>query len=123
MGVDGISMPMVFLTLTVSLVSIAYSWIINERVKDARALPAAPDGLRWRFRGPDFFLFYIFWEIGSLVPLYFIIGAWGGPNRGPAIKFFLYTLVGSVLVLLAIVILYFASGVTPADRTASTSSR
>lgn len=118
MGVDGISMPMVFLTCLVSLVSIAYSWIINERVKEYFALflllQTACVGV---FVALDFFLFYIFWEI-SLVPLYFIIGAWGGPNREyAAIKFFLYTLVGSVLMLLAIVILYFASGVTPADRT------
>jgi NADH-quinone oxidoreductase subunit M len=118
MGVDGISMPMVFLTCLVSLVAIAYSWIVKERVKEYFALflllQTACIGV---FVALDFFLFYIFWEI-SLVPMYFIIGVWGGPKREyAAIKFFLYTLVGSVLMLLGIIVLYFASGDSPAERT------
>jgi NADH-quinone oxidoreductase subunit M len=111
MGVDGVSMPMVWLTALVSFLSILYSWIIKERVKEYfilfLLLQTAVNGV---FCALDFFLFYIFWEV-SLVPMYFIIGVWGGPRREyAAIKFFLYTLVGSLLMLLAIIILYFASG-------------
>jgi NADH-quinone oxidoreductase subunit M len=111
MGADGISMPMIWLTGLVSFVAILYSWIINERVKEYFALflllQTAINGV---FCSLDFFLFYIFWEV-SLVPMYFIIGVWGGPRREyAAIKFFLYTLVGSLLMLLAIIVVYFASG-------------
>ncbi len=117
MAVDGLSMPMVWLTALVSFLAILYSWIINERVKEYFALflllQTAVTGV---FCALDFFLFYIFWEV-SLVPMYFIIGVWGGPRREyAAIKFFLYTLVGSLLMLLAIIILYFQSG-DPGHRT------
>ena len=118
LGVDGISMPMVFLTCLVSFLSILYSRIINVRVKEYFALflllQTACVGV---FTALDFFLFYIFWEV-SLVPMYFIIGIWGGPRREyAAIKFFLYTLVGSLLMLLAIIVLYFASAGPDGQRT------
>ncbi len=117
MGADGISMPMIWLTALVSFVAILYSWIIHERVKEYFALflllQTAINGV---FCALDFVLFYIFWEV-SLVPMYFIIGVWGGPRREyAAIKFFLYTLVGSLLMLLAIIVVYFASG-DPGNRT------
>src|SRR5207244_10459134 len=64
------------------------------------------------FAGLDFFLFYVFWEV-MLLPMYFLIGVWGGPRKEyAAIKFFLYTLVGSVLMLIAILMLYFGSDLT-----------
>lgn len=111
LGVDGVSMPMVILTTLLSLLSILYSWIIEERPKEYFALFLLLEtGMLGVFVALDFFLFYIFWEV-SLVPMYFIIGVWGGPRREyAAIKFFLYTLVGSVLMLLAILALYFQTG-------------
>ena len=74
-------------------------------------------GMLGVFLALDFFLFYVFWEV-MLLPMYFLIGVWGGPRREyAAIKFFLYTLVGSVLMLIAILMLYFASDLTdPALR-------
>ena len=67
------------------------------------------------FMALDFFLFYVFWEV-MLLPMYFLIGVWGGPRREyAAIKFFLYTLVGSVLMLIAILMLYFNSDLTRLD--------
>ncbi len=63
------------------------------------------------FLSLDFFLFYVFWEV-MLLPMYFLIGVWGGPRREyAAIKFFLFTLVGSVLMLIALLMLYFTSDV------------
>ncbi len=108
MGVDGISVPMVFLSTLLTTLVIIYSWIINERPKEYFALFMFLEmGMIGVFTSLDFFLFYIFWEI-SLVPMYFIIGVWGGPRREyAAIKFFLYTLVGSVAMLLAIIAIYF----------------
>lgn len=106
-GVDGISVPFIFLTALLTTLSIIYSWIINERPKEYFALFLALEmGMLGVFVALDFFLFYIFWEV-SLVPMYFLIGVWGGPRREyAAIKFFLYTLVGSVAMLLAIIGVY-----------------
>jgi len=106
-GVDGISVPFIFLTALLTTLSIIYSWIINERPKEYFALFLALEtGMLGVFVALDFFLFYIFWEV-SLVPMYFLIGIWGGPRREyAAIKFFLYTLVGSVAMLLAIIGVY-----------------
>lgn len=108
MGVDGISVPMIFLTTLLTTICIIYSWIINERPKEYFALFLFLEtGMLGVFASLDLFLFYIFWEI-SLVPMYFLIGIWGGPRREYAsIKFFLYTLVGSVAMLLAIIGVYF----------------
>jgi len=108
MGVDGISIPLIFLTALLTTLSLIYSWIINERPKEYFALFLFLEtGMLGVFMAMDFFLFYIFWEV-SLVPMYLLIGVWGGPRKEyAAIKFFLYTLVGSVAMLLAIIGVYF----------------
>ena len=109
-GVDGISITMVFLTALLSFVSVIGSYGIKDRVKQYFALflllQTAMTGV---FMALDFFLFYVFWE-AMLVPMYFLIGIWGGPRREyAAIKFFLYTLLGSVAILLAILAMYFST--------------
>ncbi|MCC6445796.1 MAG: NADH-quinone oxidoreductase subunit M [Armatimonadetes bacterium] len=111
MGVDGISIPMVFLTALLSTLSIIYSFVVTERPKEYFFLFLLLEtGMVGVFVALDFFLFYVFWEI-SLVPMYFLIGIWGGPRREyAAIKFFLYTLVGSVAMLLAGLACYFQTG-------------
>ncbi|HEY3398035.1 MAG TPA: NADH-quinone oxidoreductase subunit M [Armatimonadota bacterium] len=110
LGVDGLSLPLILLTTLLSLLSIIYSWRITERVKEYMAFFLLLEtGMIGVFCALDFILFYMFWEI-SLVPMYFIIGIWGGPRREyAAIKFFLYTLVGSLAMLLGILVLYFTS--------------
>ena len=111
-GVDGLSLPLVFLTTLLSTLSIYYSaGVINTRVKEYFAmfhlLELSMIGV---FMALDYVLFYVFWEI-SLVPMHMLIGIWGGANRSYAsIKFFIYTLVGSVAMLLAILLTYFATG-------------
>ncbi len=109
LGIDGISMPMVFLTAIISCIAVVSSWNIEKSVKGYFALLLLLDtGMMGVFVSLDFFLFYIFWEI-MLLPMYFLIGVWGGPRREyAAIKFFLYTLFGSVLLLLAMLALYFS---------------
>ena len=110
MGVDGISVPMLILTGLISLISIVISFNITKRVKEYFAFFLLLEcGMLGVFVSLDFFLFYIFWEI-MLVPMYFLIGIWGGPRREyAAIKFFLYTLFGSIFMLVAILVLYFAA--------------
>ncbi len=110
LGVDGLSVPLVLLTTLLSFLSVIYSWRITHRVKEYMAFfMLLLTGMLGVFCALDFFLFYVFWEI-SLVPMYFLIGIWGGPRREyAAIKFFLYTLVGSLAMLLAILVLYFFS--------------
>jgi NADH-quinone oxidoreductase subunit M len=107
-GVDGLSLPLIVLTTGLSLLSFVYSLRITERVKEYMAwFLLLEAGMLGVFISLDFFLFYVFWEIG-LVPMYFLIGIWGGPRREyAAIKFFLYTLVGSLAMLLAILACYF----------------
>ncbi|MFQ5771292.1 MAG: NuoM family protein, partial [bacterium] len=118
MGIDGLSVPMVLLTAFLSFICIFASWGINKGVKGYFAMFLLLDtGMMGVFCALDFFLFYIFWEL-MLLPMYFLIGIWGSPSRtdedgmvrgGPyaAIKFFLYTLFGSVLMLLAMLVFYF----------------
>jgi NADH-quinone oxidoreductase subunit M len=108
-GVDGISLLMVMLTTIMGFISIFYSWSsIDERVKEYYAMFLLQQaGMIGVFISLDFLLFYVFWEL-VLVPMYFIIGVWGGPRKlYAAIKFFLYTLAGGVLMLLGILTLYF----------------
>jgi NADH-quinone oxidoreductase subunit M len=108
-GADGISLLMVLLTTSMGFLAIFYSWdSINERVKEYYAMFLLQQtGMIGVFVSLDFLLFYIFWEV-VLVPMYFIIGVWGGPRKlYAAIKFFLYTLAGGVLMLLGILTLYF----------------
>jgi len=110
LGVDGISMPLVVLTTFLSMLAAAASWPITKHVKAYHVLFLLLEtGMLGVFVSLDFFLFYVFWEV-MLLPMYFLIGIWGGPRREyAAIKFFLYTLLGSVLMLLAILMLYFTS--------------
>ncbi|MEN6536143.1 MAG: NADH-quinone oxidoreductase subunit M [Bryobacteraceae bacterium] len=108
-GIDGISLLLVMLTTLVGFVAILSSWsAIQERVKSYYAMFLLQQaGMIGVFIALDFFLFYVFWEV-VLVPMYFIIGVWGGPRKlYAAIKFFMYTMAGSVLMLLGILTLYF----------------
>ncbi len=107
-GVDGVSISMVLLTVFLCPICILASWGIERAVKGYFALflllNAAMVGI---FCAMDFFLFYVFWEL-MLLPMYFLIGIWGGPRREyAAIKFFLYTMFGSVLMLIAMLVFYF----------------
>ncbi|MFQ5731424.1 MAG: NuoM family protein [Planctomycetaceae bacterium] len=112
LGVDGISMPLVLLTSFISLVSMLASWNVKKHVKGFLVLFLLLEtGMLGVFLALDFFLFYVFWEV-MLLPMYFLIGIWGGPRKEyAAIKFFLYTLVGSVLMLIAMLMFYFNSAV------------
>jgi len=111
MGADGLSVPMLFLTALLSFISIIVSFSIKERVKEYFAWFLLLEvGMMGVFCALDFFLFYIFWEV-MLVPMYFLIGVWGGPRKEyAAIKFFLYTLFGSLFMLIGILVLYFHTG-------------
>jgi len=108
MGIDGISYPMVTLTALVSILACLASFSIKEREKEYYFLYLLlMTGMLGSFLALDLFLFYIFWEI-VLVPMYFLIGIWGGARREyAAIKFFLYTLTGSLFMLLGILAVYF----------------
>jgi len=108
-GIDGISLLLVMLTTLMGFVATLSSWnAIQDRLKEYYAMfLLLQTGMLGVFFSLDFFLFYIFWEL-VLVPMYFIIGVWGGPRKlYAAMKFFLYTLAGSVLMLLGILTLYF----------------
>lgn len=109
LGIDGLSLPMIVLTSLISFVGVVASWNINKAQKGYFALYLLLDtGMMGVFVALDMFLFYMFWEI-MLLPMYFLIGIWGGPRREyAAIKFFLYTLLGSVLILLVMLALYFS---------------
>jgi NADH-quinone oxidoreductase subunit M len=113
LGIDGISLPLVLLTSFISLLAMGASWSITKYVKGYCILFLLLEtGMLGVFMALDFFLFYVFWEV-MLLPMYFLIGVWGGPRKEyAAIKFFLYTLVGSVLMLVALLILYFNSDLT-----------
>lgn len=108
-GIDGISLLLVMLTTVISILSVLCSFSdVQERLKEYYVcILFLETGMLGVFLALDFFLFYIFWEI-MLVPMYFLIGIWGhGRRLYSAIKFFLYTLFGSVFMLLAILALYF----------------
>ena len=110
LGLDGISLLLVMMTTLLGFIACLSSWdAITDRVKQYYIfLLLLQTGMLGVFVSLDFFLFYVFWEV-MLVPMYFLIGVWGGPRKlYAAIKFFLYTLVGSVLMLLGILALYFA---------------
>src|SRR5947209_3071035 len=108
LGVDGISMPLILLTTVISFLAMLASWNIERHVRGYCALFLLLEtGMIGTFLALDFFLFYIFWEV-MLLPMYFLIGVWGGPRREyAAIKFFLYTLLGSVFILIAMLAFYF----------------
>ncbi len=112
-GVDGLSFPLVILTTLVSFLACLASlnfehWRISTGIRGYFALFLLLEtGMLGVFCALDFFLFYIFWEV-MLLPMYFLIGVWGGPRKEyAAIKFFIYTLAGSVLMLVALVAFYF----------------
>lgn len=109
-GVDGISITMVLLTALLCPLCVLASWGIDRGVKGYFALFLLLEtGMMGVFVALDFFLFYVFWEV-MLLPMYFLIGIWGGARREyAAIKFFLYTFAGSVLLLIAMLVLYFGS--------------
>lgn len=114
LGLDGISLPLVLMTTVLMPLCILISWrSIESRVQSFMAMLLIMEGaMIGVFSALDFVLFYIFWE-AMLIPMYLLIGVWGGPNRlYAAIKFFLYTLAGSVLLLVAILVLYFQGGHT-----------
>jgi NADH-quinone oxidoreductase subunit M len=109
MAIDGISLLLILLTTLTGVIAIYSSFsAITHRQKEYYALLLMlQTGMIGTFCALDFFLFYVFWEV-MLVPMYFVIGIWGGARRlYAAIKFFLYTLAGSVLMLLSILALYF----------------
>jgi len=107
MGIDGLSIPLVWLTTLLLFLAPFAAWNIEKGVKGFMLLVLLLEvGVLGVFCSLDLFLFYVFWEV-MLLPMYFLIGIWGGPRREyAAIKFFLYTLAGSVLMLLGIVALY-----------------
>src|SRR3954454_22538332 len=121
-GVDGLSVLLILLTTMMGFIAILSSWnAITERVKEYYIfLLVLQSGMLGAFMALDFMLFFLFWEV-MLVPMYFLIGIWGSANRlYSAIKFFLYTLVGSVIMLLGILALYFAYHNDPANLGAYT---
>jgi NADH-quinone oxidoreductase subunit M len=114
LGLDGISLPLVLMTTVLMPLCVAISWrSIETRVSSFMAmLLIMESAMIGVFAALDFVLFYVFWE-AMLIPMYLLIGVWGGPNRlYAAIKFFLYTLAGSILLLVAILALYFQGGHT-----------
>jgi NADH-quinone oxidoreductase subunit M len=116
LGVDGISMPLVLLTTLLSFLAMIASFGIKRYDSTERFVKGycilfliLETGMLGTFFALDFFLFYIFWEV-MLLPMYFLIGVWGGPRREyAAIKFFLYTLLGSVFILIALLGFYFTN--------------
>ena len=112
LGVDGISVPLILLTTFLTVIVVVAGWqVIQERVAQYMAAFLFMEGFMVGvFSALDGILFYLFWE-AMLIPMFLIIGIWGGPNRVyAAIKFFLYTLLGSLLMLVALIYLYYISG-------------
>ncbi|MFT5288797.1 MAG: NADH-quinone oxidoreductase subunit M [Planctomycetota bacterium] len=110
-GVDGLSLALIWLTTLLLFVAVPASFGINKAQKSYYALLLLLEvGINGVFVSQDYFLFYVYWEI-MLLPMYFLIGIWGGPRREyAAMKFFLYTLAGSVFMLIAVVALRLDSG-------------
>ena len=128
LGVDGISMPLVLLTTACQLP--VHDRLAGRSTSTSRGycmlFLLLETGMLGTFLALDFFLFYIFWEV-MLLPMYFLIGVWGGPRREyAAIKFFLYTLLGSVFILIALLGFYFTDVrdfASPADRSSTAIDR
>jgi NADH-quinone oxidoreductase subunit M len=110
-GVDGISVFLILLATVLTPLAVLASWSIHERAKEYFVFMLLLEtGMIGVFASLDLFLFYVFWEV-MLVPMYFLIGVWGGERRiYAAMKFVLYTMIGSVLMLVAILALYFMHG-------------
>lgn len=114
LGIDGISLPLMLMTTFLMPFCVIVSWTaVTVRIRSFMiCLLVMETAMLGVFAAMDFVLFYIFWE-AMLIPMYLLIGVWGGPNRlYAAIKFFLYTLAGSVLLLVAIFVLFFQGGGT-----------
>ena len=111
MAVDGISLPMLVLSALLTFLAVVASWKVDSKPKFYFAmLMLLQVGTNGVFLALDFVLFYVFWEL-VLIPMYFLIAQWGGPRREyAAMKFFLYTLLGSVFMLVGIVMLYLKTG-------------
>ncbi len=119
LGVDGISILLVMLTPFLTAIAIASAWdAITEKVKGFLiSMMILQTGMLGVFTATDLFLFYIFWEV-MLIPMYFLIGIWGGPRKiYAAVKFVLFTMFGSLLMLLGIIKLYLMTSPEPAGRT------
>src|SRR3954471_21657654 len=109
-GVDGLSMPLVILSTFICVLACVASWKIEKMIKGYMVLfLLLESGILGTFLSLDFFLFYVFFEV-SLLPMYFLIGIWGGPRKEyAAIKFFLYTLLGSIGLLIVLIGTYLYS--------------
>jgi NADH-quinone oxidoreductase subunit M len=117
-GVDGLSLPLVILTTLLTFLAVVGSWHIDNRTKEYNILLLVLEtGILGVFTSLDLLLFFLFWEV-ELVPMYLLIGIWGGPRREyAAIKFVLYTLAGSAFMLVGILALYFNSNPHTFDMT------
>jgi NADH-quinone oxidoreductase subunit M len=112
MGVDGISLPFIFLSVVLSVLCVSASWTaVQTRVRDFyAALLVTETAMVGLFAATNLFLFYIFWEL-MIVPMFLLIGVWGGSSRVYAsVKFLLFTLAGSVLMLVGLIVLLYAGG-------------
>jgi len=120
LGIDGISLFLILLTTFFTCISVIACWNdIQEKVKEFMiCLLFLETGMIGVFAALDLFLFYVFWEV-MLIPMYLLIGIWGNPKRRiyAAVKFFIYTMVGSVLMLVAILVLYFHNGAATGNYT------
>ncbi|HEX2192343.1 MAG TPA: NADH-quinone oxidoreductase subunit M [Acidimicrobiales bacterium] len=115
-GIDGISLPLLVLSMVITLLCVIYSWDHFPEPHNPKAflilMLLLETGMNGTFAAQDLILFFVFFEL-VLLPMYFMIGVWGGPNRQyAAIKFFLYTLFGSALMILSFLALYFKGGQT-----------
>lgn len=111
LGIDGISLPMTILNGLLFFLCVMSSWTVEKNVKAYFALLLMLQSTVFGvFFSLDFFLFYVYWEV-MLLPMFFLIGVWGGENREyAAVKFFLYTFFGSIVMLVGIIALYYATG-------------
>ena len=111
LGLDGLSLPLLILTSLLGFLASLANWSVQRRLKGYLTLfLLLQTGMLGVFVALDFFLFYVFFEV-MLLPMYFLIGLWGGERKEyAAIKFFLYTLVGSLLMLVVLLMVYFSSG-------------
>jgi NADH-quinone oxidoreductase subunit M len=122
MGVDGISLPFIFLSVVLIILCVGASWTaVQTRVREFYAtLLVAETAMIGLFAATNFFLFYVFWEL-MLVPMFLLIGVWGGPSRVyAAIKFLLFTLAGSVLMLVGLISLLHSTGTLDFEALAQT---
>jgi NADH-quinone oxidoreductase subunit M len=115
-GIDGIALPLLILSMVITLLCVVYSWDHFPEPHNPKAflilMLVLETGMNGTFAAQDLILFFVFFEL-VLLPMYFMIGVWGGPNRQyAAIKFFLYTLFGSALMILSFLALYFKGGQT-----------